>query len=157
VCHGKFHGILPKEYSITFYEVPWGLYKEMSTNTECHSDIVTYKANILNKVWTLLYIMIKYIIHSLIYIKKFLSKQSTKHFTNVANYVQIHTLSRTRNELNCQGQRTEIFLRVLLQQPKLLMPFSQNLSAIKKKNLITHKNKFPGLDPRPGGKTVGAL
>jgi hypothetical protein len=25
VCHGRFLGILPKEYSGTFYELPWGL------------------------------------------------------------------------------------------------------------------------------------
>ncbi len=48
---GRFHGILPKEYSGTFYEVPWGLYKEMSTNTLGQSDIVTHKTSILNKVY----------------------------------------------------------------------------------------------------------
>ena len=46
VCHGRFHGILPKEYSGTFYGLPWGLYKEMSTNTQGQSDIVTHKTNI---------------------------------------------------------------------------------------------------------------
>jgi hypothetical protein len=25
VCHGMFHDILPKEYSGTFLELPWGL------------------------------------------------------------------------------------------------------------------------------------
>jgi len=40
VCHGRFHDILPKEYSGTFYEVPWGLFKEMLTNTQGQSDIV---------------------------------------------------------------------------------------------------------------------
>ncbi len=38
VCHGRFHGILPKEYSGKFYELPWGLHKEMSTNTQGQSD-----------------------------------------------------------------------------------------------------------------------
>jgi hypothetical protein len=46
VCHGRYHCILPKEYSGTLYEVPWGLYKEMSTNTQGQSDIVTHKTNI---------------------------------------------------------------------------------------------------------------
>ncbi len=41
MCHGRFHGILPKEYSRTLYELPWGLYKEMSTKTKGQSDIVT--------------------------------------------------------------------------------------------------------------------
>ena len=34
VCHGRFHGILPKEYSGTFHGLPWGLYKGMHTNTQ---------------------------------------------------------------------------------------------------------------------------
>ncbi len=38
--------ILPKEYSGTFYEVPWGLFKEMPTNTQGQSDIVTPQTNI---------------------------------------------------------------------------------------------------------------
>ncbi len=48
VCHGKFHAILPKEYSGTFYEVPWGwgLFKEMFTKTQGQSDIVIYKTNV---------------------------------------------------------------------------------------------------------------
>jgi hypothetical protein len=41
VCHRRFHGILPKEHSGTFYKVPWGLFKGMSTNTQDQSDIVT--------------------------------------------------------------------------------------------------------------------
>ncbi len=41
VCHRRFHGILPKEHSGTFYEVPWGPFKEMFTNTQGQSDIVT--------------------------------------------------------------------------------------------------------------------
>jgi hypothetical protein len=33
VCHRRCHGILPKEYSGTFYEVPWGTNKKkMFTN-----------------------------------------------------------------------------------------------------------------------------
>jgi hypothetical protein len=43
---GASFKVLPKEYSDTFYEVPWGLYKEMSTNTQGQSDIVTHKTNI---------------------------------------------------------------------------------------------------------------
>ncbi len=31
--HGRFHGVLPKEYLGTFYEVSWELLKEMFTNT----------------------------------------------------------------------------------------------------------------------------
>ena len=46
MMHLRFHGILPKEYSVTFYEVPWGLYKEMSTNTQGQSDIGNHKTNI---------------------------------------------------------------------------------------------------------------
>ncbi len=46
VCHGRFYGILPIEYSGTFYEVPWGLFKEMFSNTQGQSDIVTHKTNI---------------------------------------------------------------------------------------------------------------
>jgi hypothetical protein len=46
VCHRRFHGILPKEHSETLYEAPWGLFKEMSTNTRGQSDIVTYPNNI---------------------------------------------------------------------------------------------------------------
>jgi len=46
VCHGRFHGILPKEYPGTFYEVPWGLFKEMFTNTQGQSDMVTHPTNI---------------------------------------------------------------------------------------------------------------
>jgi hypothetical protein len=44
--NGRFHGILPKEYSGTFYEVPWGLFKEMFTNTQGQSDIATHPTNI---------------------------------------------------------------------------------------------------------------
>jgi hypothetical protein len=46
MCHGKFHDILPKEYSGTFYEVPWGLFKEVITNRQGQSDIVTHQTNI---------------------------------------------------------------------------------------------------------------
>jgi hypothetical protein len=45
-CVMGFHGILPKEYSGTFYELPWGLYKGMTTKTQGQSDIVTHKTNI---------------------------------------------------------------------------------------------------------------
>jgi hypothetical protein len=38
--------MLPKEYSGTFYEVPSGLFKEMPTNTQGQSDIVTRQTNI---------------------------------------------------------------------------------------------------------------
>jgi hypothetical protein len=46
------------EGSITFcqknvLEVPWGLFKEMHTNTQGQSDIVTQKTNICNKVSTM--------------------------------------------------------------------------------------------------------
>jgi hypothetical protein len=42
----RFHGILPKEHSGTVDEVPWGLFKEMLTNTQGQSDIVTHTTNI---------------------------------------------------------------------------------------------------------------
>ncbi len=50
VCHGRFHGILPKEYSRTFHEFPRGLYKEMPTNTQGQSDL-THSTNIWSKVY----------------------------------------------------------------------------------------------------------
>ncbi len=43
VCHGRFHCILPKEHSGTFYALPLGLYKGMSTSTQGQQDIVTHK------------------------------------------------------------------------------------------------------------------
>jgi hypothetical protein len=46
MSHGRFSGILPKEYSGAFYELPWGLYKEMSTNIRGQSDIVIHSTNI---------------------------------------------------------------------------------------------------------------
>ncbi len=46
VCHERFNGILPKEYSGTFYEVPRGLSKAMPTNTQGQSDIVSHQTNI---------------------------------------------------------------------------------------------------------------
>jgi len=46
VCHGRFQGILPREHSGTFYEVPWGLFKKMPTNAQGQSDIVTHPTNI---------------------------------------------------------------------------------------------------------------
>jgi hypothetical protein len=46
VCHERFLDILPKEYPGTFYEIPWGLFKEMFTNTQGQSDIVTLPTNI---------------------------------------------------------------------------------------------------------------
>ncbi len=61
VCHRRFHGTVPKEHSGIFYEVPWGLFKEMSINTKGQSDSVTYTTNILNKEycdcckWTFFY------------------------------------------------------------------------------------------------------
>jgi hypothetical protein len=41
-----FRSILPKEYSKIFYELPWGLHKEMPTNIMGQSDIVTHSTNI---------------------------------------------------------------------------------------------------------------
>jgi hypothetical protein len=49
VCHGRFHDVLPKEHPGAFYDVPWGLYKGMSTNNHGQSDIVTHSTNICNK------------------------------------------------------------------------------------------------------------
>jgi hypothetical protein len=46
VCHGRFHGILPKEYSGTFHGLPWGLFKEMFTIKQGRSDFVIHKTNI---------------------------------------------------------------------------------------------------------------
>ncbi len=46
VYHGSFHDVLPKEHLGTFYDVPWGLYKEMPTNNHSQSDIVTHTTNI---------------------------------------------------------------------------------------------------------------
>jgi hypothetical protein len=46
VCHGRFHDILPKEYSGTFPELLWGLEKEMHNNNRGQSDIVTHTTNI---------------------------------------------------------------------------------------------------------------
>ncbi len=46
VCHGGFHDVLPKEHPGAFYDVPWGLYKEMPTNNHGQSDIVTHTSNI---------------------------------------------------------------------------------------------------------------
>ncbi len=51
MCHGRFHGILPIEYSGTFHELPWGLYKEMPTNIRGQSDIVTPSTYIWNKAY----------------------------------------------------------------------------------------------------------
>jgi hypothetical protein len=45
VCHGRFHDVLPKEQPGTFYDVPWGLYKEMPTNNRGQSDIVSHTTN----------------------------------------------------------------------------------------------------------------
>jgi len=42
VCHGRFHGVLPKEQPGAFYDVPRGLYKEMPTNNHVQSDIITH-------------------------------------------------------------------------------------------------------------------
>ncbi len=44
-----FHDILPKEHPGAFYDVPWGLYKEMPTNNHGQSDIVIQTTNILSK------------------------------------------------------------------------------------------------------------
>jgi hypothetical protein len=38
----KFHGVLPKGHPGAFYDVPWGLFKEMPTNNHGQSDIVTH-------------------------------------------------------------------------------------------------------------------
>jgi hypothetical protein len=43
VCHGRFHGVLPKEHPGAFYDVPWGLCKEISTNNHGQSDISEIK------------------------------------------------------------------------------------------------------------------
>jgi hypothetical protein len=43
---GRFHDVLKKEHPGAFYDVPWGLYKEMPTNNHGHSDIVSHKTNI---------------------------------------------------------------------------------------------------------------
>jgi hypothetical protein len=42
----RFHGILPKEYSRKFHGIPWGLYKEMPTDTMGQSDILTHSTYI---------------------------------------------------------------------------------------------------------------
>jgi hypothetical protein len=42
----KVHGILTKEYSGTLYEVPSGLFKDMFTNTQGQSDIITHPTDI---------------------------------------------------------------------------------------------------------------
>ncbi len=55
-----------KRTSWGIYEVPWGLYKGMSTNTQGQSDIVTHTTNIWNKDYcnsckhTFFYTMIDY-------------------------------------------------------------------------------------------------
>jgi hypothetical protein len=49
VCHGRLHDILPKEYSGTLPELPWGTIKEMHTNNTGQSDIETHTTNILNE------------------------------------------------------------------------------------------------------------
>jgi hypothetical protein len=41
-----FHGVLPKEHPEAFFDVPWGLYKEMPTNNHGQLDIVTHTTNI---------------------------------------------------------------------------------------------------------------
>jgi hypothetical protein len=46
VCLGRFHDVLPKEHPGAFYDVPWGLYKEMPTNNHGQSDIVSHPTNI---------------------------------------------------------------------------------------------------------------
>ncbi len=46
MCHGRFHGILPKEYPGTFDELPQGLYKEMPNKTQGQSDILSHQTNI---------------------------------------------------------------------------------------------------------------
>ncbi len=45
--------VCPKEYPGTLYDLPWGLYKEMSTNTRGQSDIVTHSINTGNRVYSL--------------------------------------------------------------------------------------------------------
>ncbi len=42
----RFHDVLPKEHPGAFYDIPWGLYKQMSTNKHGQSDIVTQTTNI---------------------------------------------------------------------------------------------------------------
>ncbi len=46
MCHGSFLGVLPKEHPGAYYDVPWGLYKEMLTNIHGQSDVVTHTTNI---------------------------------------------------------------------------------------------------------------
>jgi hypothetical protein len=46
VCHGRFNGVVPKEHPGAFYDVPWGLYKEMPTNNNDQSDIVSHTTHI---------------------------------------------------------------------------------------------------------------
>ena len=46
VSHGRFHGVLPKVHPGAFYDVPWGLYKELATNNHGQSDIVSHQTNI---------------------------------------------------------------------------------------------------------------
>jgi hypothetical protein len=41
-----FHDVLPKEHPGTVCDVPWGIYKGMSTNNHGQSYIVTHTTNI---------------------------------------------------------------------------------------------------------------
>ena len=41
-----YHDVLPKEHPGAFYDVPWGLYKELSTDNHGQADIVTHTTNI---------------------------------------------------------------------------------------------------------------
>jgi hypothetical protein len=41
-----FHDVLPKQHPGALHDVPWGLYKEMSTNNHGQSDIVTHTTTI---------------------------------------------------------------------------------------------------------------
>jgi hypothetical protein len=45
----SFHDFLQKEHPWAFYDVQWGLYKEMPTNNHGQSDIVSHTTNIGNK------------------------------------------------------------------------------------------------------------
>ncbi len=49
VCHGRFHGVLPKEHPGAFYDVPWGLYKEMPANNHGQSDIASQTTDVRKK------------------------------------------------------------------------------------------------------------
>ncbi len=101
VCHGRFHGVLPKEHPGAFYDVPWGLYKEMPTNNHGQSDIVTHSTNIWNKEYrncckrTFLYTYPKNVVGSW-----FIANLSATTFHPLSNLVIHHITSQFTNVLN---------------------------------------------------------